>query len=125
VAKQFEFQVNVGPITDAVTKAFGEANLLLGRHAAREITDDKWNWPTNPSPRDIVDQGGLRGSYQPATISPTEYEHAWTVDYAIAVHEGAVRGGGNLPGRPWTKEPLERLPRDFEKLAKTNLGGVK
>jgi hypothetical protein len=125
VAKAFEFQVNVGPITAAVEKAFLEANLLMGRNAAKEITDDKWYWPSAPSPRDAKDLGGLLGSYTPEAISPTEYEHAWTVDYAMAVHEGAVRGGGSLPGRPWTREPLEKLPKDFEKIAKTNLGGVK
>jgi hypothetical protein len=132
VAKQFEFQVNVGPITAAVEKAFLQANEKFGVRAQQEITDDKWYWPNQPSPRDIVDQNGLRGNYEPSPVSPTEYEHAWTVDYAMAVHEGALFGGSDgsnptagYPARPWTKAPLERFPKDFEVLAKTNLGGVK
>jgi hypothetical protein len=132
VAKQFEFQVNVGPITAAVEKAFSQANELFNRNAAKEITDDKWYWPSQPSPRDVIDLGGLKGSYQPLQVSPTEYEHSWTVDYAMAVHEGALFGGSDgsnptagYPSRPWTKAPLERFPKDFEKLAKANLGGVK
>lgn len=124
MAKNFEFKVNVGPITQAVERAFGDANLIFGRNAQKEITDDKWSWPSGESPRDIVDNGGLRQSYVPSPISAREYEHAWTVDYAMAVHEG-VRGGTNFPARPWTEAPLERLPRDFEKLAKSALGDVK
>ena len=132
MAKNFEFTVNVGPITAAVEKAFGDANLVFGRRAQQEITDDKWYWPSQPSPRDIVDQSGLKNSYTPTPIGAREYEHAWTVDYAMAVHEGALFGGADgsnptagYPGRPWTKAPLEKLPSDFEKLAKAKLGDVK
>jgi hypothetical protein len=125
MARSFEVKLNTGPITQAVERAFGQANEIFGRDAAREITDDKWNWPRDPSPRDIVDQGGLRNSYVPLGISPREYEHAWTVDYAMAVHEGAQRGSTALPARPWTDRPLELLPKRFETLARKGLGDVK
>ena len=134
MARSFEVKLNTGPITEAVEKAFLDANLLFQRDAVRELTDDKWNWPnptvrktgiTVDSPRDIVDLGGLRGSYKPQPINAREYEHAWTVDYAMAVHEGAQRGSTALPARPWTDRPLELLPKRFETLARKGLGGVK
>ena len=131
MAKAFEFKINVGPITAAVEEAFGQANEKFGVRAQQEITDDKWYWPSAPSPRDIIDNGGLRQSYTPTPIGAREYEHAWTVDYAMAVHEGALFDGGTgpaatgYPSRPWTKAPLEKLPKDFEKLARDKLGRVK
>ena len=120
----FDIKLNGAALEAALTEAFTDANQVFNRRAAREITDDKWNWPTNPSPRDIVDKGGLRNSYVPTQVSPTVYDHAWTVDYAMAVHEGAARSGTSLPARPWTDAPVEALPRDFEKLAKAKLGRV-
>lgn len=108
-------------ILAGVSAAFEDANDIFGRSAQKEITDDKWPWPRGESPRDIVDQGGLRNSYTPRRISATEYEHAWTVDYALAVHEGAVGAQGALPGRPWTKAPLVELPDVFERLVRAKL----
>ena len=124
----FVFDVNVGvtintpQLTAAVLSGFQEANLVFGRNAQAEITKDKWAWPNPPSPRDIVDNNGLRNSYTPTPIPPDAYDHVWTVDYAMAVHEGVEEK--NFPGRPWTKAPLEQLPGDFEKLARQKLAGV-
>lgn len=122
--RDFEVKLNGPALEAALTEAFTDANQVFGRKAAREITDDKWNWPRGETPRDIVDKGGLRNSYTPTQVNATTYDHAWTVDYAMAVHEGAVRNGADMPGRPWTKEPVEALPKDFEKLAKAKLGRV-
>ena len=36
--------------------------------------------------------------------------YTWTADYAPIVHEGArVRGGGEIPARPWTRQARENL----------------
>jgi hypothetical protein len=127
-----DIQINVGPITTAVLEAFKQANEVLGRDAAQEITSDKWPWPgttvrqtgvTVGSPRDIRDLSGLIGSYVPTPIPPDAYDHTWSVDYAMVVHEGS-RAGVNYPARPWTKEPLEKFPANFERLAKSTLGRV-
>lgn len=129
----FDIKLNGAALESALQEAFTDANLNFGRRAAQEMTDDKWQWPrstvrqtgiTVDSPRDIRDLSGLIGSYTPNQVSPTVYDHAWTVDYAMAVHEGAVRNGADMPARPWTKEPVEKLPEDFEKLAKAKLGRV-
>lgn len=134
MARGFEVKLNGAPLTAALERAFLDANLIFARDTARELTDDKWNWPrptlrktgiTVDSPRDIVDLGGLRTSYVPQVIDAREYEHAWTVDYAMAVHEGARVGNTVMPPRPWTEEPLELLPRRFEALAKITLGDVR
>ena len=120
-----DLKLNGPEITRALEEAFSETNDLFNRNAAREITKDKWAWPNAPSPRDIVDLGGLRDSYQRTNVSAREVDHTWTVDYAMAVHEGAViSGSGGFPGRPWTLEPIERLPKDFEKVAKRLLAAV-
>jgi hypothetical protein len=109
-------------ILAALEVAFVKANERFGNRAAREITADKWAWPSGDNPRDIVDNGGLRNSYTPTSVSGTEYDHTWSVDYAMAVHEGVQ--GKAFPARPWTKEPIERLPADFEAAAKRELASV-
>lgn len=117
--------LNDAEIVEAFEDAFVSANEALEPQFTREITASKWNWPNNPSPRDIVDDGILRQSYE-ATPGRTVFDHSWNVDYAVAVHEGAVRAEGpDFPARPWTEAPLERLPRNFEKLAKARLGRIK
>lgn len=130
----FELNLNEQQVLNAVSEAFRDANELFGRHATEEITANKWEWPNGQSPRDIVDQNGLRGSYKP-TPGGDEYEHAWTQEYAAAVHSGArfraeskwgriwtnIWGKPEMPGRPWTEEPLEQLPKDFETLANAKL----
>lgn len=112
---------NDGEILSALEEAFGEANELFGRHATEEITAPKWP----PDQRDIVDSGNLRDSYVP-TAGRGEYEHAWPVEYAMAQHEGAqLAGGSSIPAKPWTKEPLEQLPEDFDRLAVQKLERIR
>jgi len=106
-------------------EAFYQANEVLGRSFQREITASKWQWPSQPSPRDIVDTGNLRQAYAGERTQDGRnpaYDHAWNVEYAMAVHEGArLKNGTVLPGRPWTKAPLKNgvLEKAFEKLARS------
>lgn len=123
----FDLDWNGDKIVAALSEPFHQANEVLGREFSKEITANKWDWPSEPSPRDIVDTGELRRSYAGERASPTDHDHSWNVDYAMAVHEGYVlKNGTRMPGRPWTKELLEsgKLEKAFEKLAREELGKV-
>lgn len=128
--------INPGPILKELESAFFEANEILEREFKNELTDNKWDWPNGQSPRDIVDTGTLRDSTkrdQRSTPSGPEVDHTWNVEYAMAVHEGAVFGANTRPGRawialtgkpemparPWTKGPLDNgvLEDAFERIA--------
>lgn len=124
---EFDIQWNGDRLLDALSEPFQQANETLGNAFQEEITASKWAWPSDPSPRDIVDTGELRRSYAGDRDGKFAHIHSWNVDYALAVHEGArFRNGGSMSGRPWTKEPLEEgvLEKNFEKLAKSALGRV-
>lgn len=112
----FELKLDDESIVRQAQAAFKEANEVFGRDAAKAITDKQWGWPTDPSPRDIVDTGQLRGSYEPSASS-NDYEHSWGMEYAAANHNGAIlKNGGVLAARPWTKEPLSKFEGNFQKL---------
>lgn len=124
----FEVKFNTTMLLAGAESAFGDANMILGRELQKRITDNRWGWPTDPSPRDIVDKGQLRDSYTPTAISKTEHEHAWNTEYAMAVHEGVVfQGGRSMPARPWVRVTLREF--DFAdaygKLAQSELARVK
>lgn len=127
-------------IPQQLEEPFVEANQILGRAFTREITTNKWKWPTDPSPRDAVDLGQLRDSYngKPGREgSDVVFDHAWTAEYAMAVHEGAefkpnsvwgriwiaIHGRPVMPGRPWTEKPLKDgvAQKAFDKLVKARL----
>lgn len=124
----YEVHFNTVQLLSAAEGAFKDANMILGRQFQQRITSNTWPWPTDPSPRDIVDKGQLRDSYADEAISRTEHEHSWNTEYAMAVHEGAVfKSGHSMPGRPWVRVTL----RDFDfaaafgKLAQSSLARVK
>lgn len=107
----FKLELNLSELNRELDASFAEANEALEPAFKAEIEADKWP----PDNRDIVDTGDLRDSYE-GFEGDARYDHAWTVDYAKAVHEGAVLGnGGRMIARPWTEEPLETLPDEFRK----------
>jgi len=114
-------------IPNQLAEPFWQANELLGRAFTREIVTPKWNWPSGESPRDIKDLGQLQASQKGdrgTDGGDLVFDHSWPVDYAMAVHEGAVLANGTvLPGRPWTDEPLQNrvLQNAFDKLANARL----
>lgn len=124
----FDLEWEGDELLDDLVEPFHQANEVLGRAFADEITDAKWDWPEGDSPRDIVDKGNLRRSYAAERVrqgSNPAHDHTWNVDYGMAVHEGAkFKNGTTTPARPWTKEPLEDgvLEDAFEKLARQKLG---
>lgn len=109
----------------AVENARRELIDYLDTRFTEEISAVKWPWPVPPSVRDVVDTGRLRASVvrsntgQGATFT-------WPVEYAAQVHDGGVAIDGNqrFPGRPWTKEPLEEVPAQFETLMQAALDEI-
>ena len=109
-----DVEIRVDEITRLHELAFLDSNLLLENRAKLEATKRKWAWPNEPSPRDVVDRGGLRSSITGRPDSPTEWVHAVNVSYAAPVLLGYRRGTRNYPARNIYKDPLERFARSFE-----------
>lgn len=100
--------LNFDNLDAAVDQAFNEAMFLLGREMTKAISDNVWQWPNPPSPRNIVDTGRLRGSQQLTFPASGTALFAWPVDYALYVHEGyTMKNGVTFPGRPWTTYALQ------------------
>ncbi len=98
----------------AVTKALRQTSLYLDARFTEEISAVKWDFPSPPQVRDIVDTGRLRASQTREQNSDGTVTFTWPVEYATEVHEGGVGlNGQRFPGRPWTKAPLEELPAKF------------
>lgn len=124
----FVIEWNADRILGSLAKPFREANEILGNRFLKEITSNKWSWPTQPSPRDIVDLGQLRNSYDGRSLTPDTYEHSWNTEYAMAVHEGAkFKDGRTMKARKWTRLPLKQgiLETAFAKLAGPELERIR
>lgn len=100
---------------EATRQALNTTADYLEARFTEEISDPKWVWPTEPSPRDIVDTGALRSSQQRVkTLDGIAF--IWGVGYSLQVHEGGTfRNGIRLPPRPWTREPLAEAPAVFQR----------
>ncbi|MEH2102564.1 MAG: hypothetical protein V7K76_22995 [Nostoc sp.] len=91
----------------ALDEAFKETVFLLGREFTKSITANIWQWPTAPSPRNIIDRGGLRSCQQISFQGLGQATFAWPVDYSFYVHQGYTMPDGTvIPGRPWTTYTL-------------------
>jgi hypothetical protein len=118
-----KLNLNWKKIDRATIKAFKDTNLLAGRRFTQAISSPTWEYPIDPSPRDIVDTGRLRASQQ-LNFSPrgTEAIHSWPTDYALYVHEGyTTRKGSQIPARRWTEKGLESIQNDFDILLQKEL----
>lgn len=101
-------------LTEAVTEATTRLSLWLDAQFTAEISAVKWEYPTPPKVRDIVDTGRLRASQTREVEPDGSVTFTWPVDYAAQVHEGGVdTRGRRFPGRPWTKAPMEGAPAKF------------
>lgn len=106
----------------AVAKAMEQLSRQLDARFTAEISAVKWDFPTPPQVRDIVDTGRLRASQTRVVNSDGSVTFTWPVEYAQQVHEGGVSTTGlRFPGRPWTKAPLEEAPAQFGKLLRSAL----
>lgn len=109
-------------VQTAVTTATKHLSELLDTRFTQEISAVKWDYPTPPQVRDIVDTGRLRAS-QTRTVNPDgSVTFTWPVEYATQVHEGGVSPTGQrFPGRPWTRDPLAEAPALFGQLLREEL----
>lgn len=130
--------INWNLANELIENAFDELVDEFGQEQIHQIEDSKWNWPRQTirlegkgvtgkvalTPRDIVDTAQLRDSLTIESISNTEVEYQYPVDYAAIVHNGAtLNNGTGIPPRPWVEsaiadyKPLEA----FEDILKEKL----
>jgi hypothetical protein len=106
----------------ATTKATQQLATWLDTRFTAEISAVKWDYPTPPQVRDIVDTGRLRASQTRVVNSDGSITFTWPVEYAAQVHEGGVAVTGlRFPGRPWTKAPLEEASAQFDQFLRNAL----
>lgn len=113
-------QLDESKIIGAAEQAFKETAFLLGREFTQSISSNIWDWPTGQSPRDIVNDGQLRGSQLLVFLSAFEAEYSWNTDYAYYVHQGyTLANGTEMPARDWTRHAQENFdfPGTAQKLA--------
>jgi hypothetical protein len=109
----YQLNFDTGDAKQAAQQAFRDTALILAGQLTQAISDPSWDWPTQPSPRDIVDTGRLRSSQTVDFLGDMEVEYSWPVEYAEYVHEGvALSNGAVLPARPWIDKTLEQHPPD-------------
>ena len=101
-------------IEKATQIALRQLGLYLDQRFTEEISAVKWDYPTPPQVRDIVDTGRLRAT-QTREETPEGVLFTWPVDYAQQVHEGGVSTETRrpFPGRPWTRAPLNEAQEKF------------
>jgi hypothetical protein len=111
---------------EAVSVAMRQLGTWLDQRFTEEISAVKWQYPTPPQVRDIVDTGRLRAS-QTRQETPEGVIFTWPVDYAQQVHDGGVstRTRQPFPGRPWTKAPLEQAEEKFGEFLRNALESQK
>ena len=106
------------PIADqveiATAVAVRQLALYLDQRFTEEISTVKWEYPTPPQVRDIVDTGRLRAT-QTRQVTEEGIVFTWPVEYAQQVHDGGVstRTRKPFPGRPWTHAPLSEAEGKF------------
>lgn len=100
-------------VSEAVKASIQLSANWLSQQFTAEISAVKWEFPTPPQVRDIVDTGRLRAS-QTRVDSGDSVQFNWPVEYATQVHEGGVSlSGMRFPPRPWTLRPLKQFPQQF------------
>ncbi|MHC5897578.1 hypothetical protein [Nostoc sp.] len=117
--------IDFSNVERAIDVAFKEAMFLLGREFTKSITSNIWQWPTAPSPRNIIDTGRLRSSQQMSFQGVGQVTFAWPVDYSFYVHQGYTMPNGTvIPGRPWTTHALATfdVTRTVSTILRRNLG---
>lgn len=106
----------------AKEQAMRQLSSWLDTRFTEEISAVKWDYPTPPQVRDIVDTGRLRASQTRTVNADGSVTFTWPVEYAGQVHEGGVAiSGTRFPGRPWTKAPLEEASTKFGQLLRSAL----
>ncbi len=117
-------QINFEPTKKQALKAFDLTAQEVDAAFRQTLTRKVWSYPRETpryggsigrgrivkeiaaSPRNIVDSGTLAAS-QKREREGNGYRWIWSTKYAAAVHEGYVKSGTIVPGRPWTRAVLE------------------
>lgn len=108
----------------AKNAAMRDLATWLDARFTKEISAVKWEYPTPPQVRDIVDTGRLRASQTRVVSSDGSVRFTWPVEYGNQVHEGGVSPNGlRFPGRPWTKAPVAEAPAKFGSFLRARLQG--
>jgi len=97
-------------VTEDLAEPFYQANELLGREFTKQITRRDWDWPVGESPRDIVNLGQLRDSYQmdrERDAGGIYCDHTWPVQHALPVHSTAPAVYAGDPPSDWRVTGLE------------------
>lgn len=109
--------INQAEIAKRTRKGLQSVAIDLGKALDKAIATADWEYPFQPSPRDIVDTGALLKSRK-TNFSGTGCSFSWDVPYAMAIHEGVtLKNGTRLPPRRWTEKAEKNvdLPKAFKK----------
>lgn len=116
-----KIQVDFNQVIAKNQEAFRDMAEIMAGEFTKAISDPVWDWPTGGK-RDIIDTGRLRIS-QLKSVTANTASYAWPVEYAAAVHNGAIlKNGSSLPPRPWTELAVQR--KDPAKVFASLSGGV-
>lgn len=115
--------LNTTALKRTLEAGFDNANGIFGQDARAEMDAVKWAWsrPTHRengeiafTPRNIVDTGRLKNSYQRRKVTRFRHRHLWQTNYALGVHQGfTFKDGTVIHARPWTHVPKARLLQNF------------
>jgi hypothetical protein len=120
-----KINIDLTQLNKKLDQAFSKTSRNLNDKFREKIESVEWDWDRRTrrqnntvvdSPRDIVDLGNLRDS-QDMQIDNLETNYQWDVDYALEVHEGAMRYDGTMkPARRWTERAIDEinLPETFK-----------
>jgi hypothetical protein len=112
--------IDLSELNQKLETAFIQTSRQLNNKLREKIESSEYEWDRTThrqnrsvvnSPRDIVDLGNLRDS-QDMQIDTRNLEtnYEWDIDYALEVHEGAMRNDGTMkPARRWTERAIEEI----------------
>jgi hypothetical protein len=87
-------------LESAKAQAMRQLGTWLDARFTEEISAVKWEFPTPPTVRDVVDTGRLRASQTRVANPDGSVTFTWPVEYAGQVHEGGVSTTGLLSEAP-------------------------
>jgi hypothetical protein len=117
MASNVKVTINKAEVAKRTRKGLQSVAIDLGKALDKAITTADWEYPFQPSPRDIVLTGALLKSRK-TIFSGTGCSFVWDVAYAMAIHEGVtLKNGTRLPARRWTEKAEKNvdLPKAFKK----------
>ena len=106
-------------VDQLIDNAFEDVILDVAQEQLDLLEENIWDWPRDTkrengeivgSPRDIIDRGELKESFELIEDSPHEWRYFYGAAHADKVHNGAyLSNGTELPARPWIDEAVENI----------------